>query len=269
MALSTISTREAASRQATQDPAPLSSRALAKGLRILELLASASQPLSLADLAIGLRLGKPSTLRLLQTLSALDYVRKDDDGNYRRGLLPPGSPGTQWTERLLVLASEEILELNHDLAETVSLAALFGDHVRVIHTLESSQHIRMSNFPNRILPPYASSLGKAITAFQPPESVQQLIQVFGVYQITANTLTDPVRIREDLARVREQGYATEIEETVLGGCCVGAPIQERDGTVRAALSVSLPFSRFTGRMRQLIPKRVAQAAKNVAKKLSR
>lgn len=259
----------------SQDEARVSSRALAKGLQILEVLDSASKPLSLAELAVAMRLGKPSTLRLLQTLAALDFVQKDAEGNYSRATVcsratvPPGGAGTQWAERLVLMASQEITELNHDLAETVSLAVLFGDHVRVVHTLESSQHIRMSNYPNRILPPYASSLGKAITAFQPQEVAQQLIQVFGVYQITENTVTDPVRIREDLARVREQGYACEIEETVLGGCCVGAPIQESNGVVRAAVSVSLPCLRFTGRMRELIPKRVSQAARSIALRLQR
>ncbi len=247
----------------------VSSRALAKGLEILDLLASAGNPLSLGDLAVTLRLGKPSTLRLLQTLTTLNYVQKDTEGNYSRGAMLPGAAGAHWAERLVLLASQEIAELNHDLAETTSLAALFGDHVRVIHTLESSQHIRMSNYPNRILPPYASSLGKAITAFQPQDLAQQLIQVFGVYQITEKTVTDPVRIREDLARVREQGYACEIEETVLGGCCVGAPIIESDGVVRAAVSVSLPYARFTGRMQKLIPERVSLAAKSIAKRLSR
>lgn len=261
------SSRIAKPGQDAQESVHISSRALAKGLQILDVLASANRPLSLAELAIALRLGKPSTLRLLQTLAALNYARKDAEGNYSPALLPPGSSGMQWAERLALLASREIADLNHDIAETVSLAALVGDHIRVIHTLESSQHIRMSNYPNRILPPYASSLGKAITAFQPQEMAQQLIQVFGVYQITERTLTDPMQIREDLAQVRARGYATEMEETVAGGCCVSAPIIEQGGTVRAALSVSMPISRFTGRMREIIPKRVTQAAKSIAKRL--
>lgn len=247
----------------------VSSRALAKGLEILDLLSTATEPQSLADLAAALRLGKPSALRLLQTLASLHYVHKDSDGNYSRGSRLPGAPASHWADNLVMLASHELAQLNYDLAETVSLAALFGDHIRVIHTLESSQNIRMSNYLNRILPPYASSLGKAITAFQPPDQIQQLIQVFGLYKITENTLTDPMRIREDLAQVRERGYACEIEETVLGGCCIGAPIMERDGPVRAAVSVSLPFSRYSGRMQQLIPVRVAEAAARISKRLRR
>lgn len=251
----------------SSEPA-VSSRALAKGLEILDLLAEATDPLSLGDVASATQLGKPSTLRLLQTLCSLHYIQKDEDGSYRKGSRMPGEPSNHWAERLVVIASEEMQQLNHDLAETVSLAALFDDHIRVIHTLESSQHIRMSNYLNRILPPYASSLGKAITAFQEPDRIQKLIQVFGLYQITDKTITDPVKVREHLAEVRENGFASEIEETVSGGCCYGAPIRESDGTVCAAVSVSMPFSRFTARMKELVPVRAAEAAARISKKLS-
>lgn len=247
----------------------VSSRALAKGLEILDHLGAAERPMSLGEVALAARLGKPSTLRLLQTLGSLHYVRKDEDGNYRPGSRMPGAGSHAWTERLLFAASGEMTRLNHDLSETVTLAVLTGDHIRVVHTLESTHHIRMSNYPNRILPPYASSLGKAISAFQDPEQIQVLIQVFGLYQITEKTITETVLIREDLARARERGYACEFEETVAGGCCFGAPIMEHDGTVRSGISVSLPRTRLTPRMEELIPKLVVEAASRISKKLRR
>jgi DNA-binding IclR family transcriptional regulator len=267
LATETIS-RELRPPDGTPADGPLPSRALAKGLEILDIVAAASAPLSLGDVASATELGKPSALRLLQTLCSLDYLRKDDEGSYTVGPRMPGQYISHWTERLVVLASEELVQLNLDLAETVSLAALYDDHIRVVHTLESSHHIRMSNYLNRILPPYASSLGKAIAAFQPAEHIQQLIQVFGLYQITDRTLTDPVKIREHLAEVRENGFATEIEETVSGGCCFGAPIVEPDGRVRAAVSVSMPFARCSSRMKEQVPARVSEAAERIGKLLT-
>jgi len=247
----------------------VSSRALAKGLEILDHLGAADEPLSLGEIAAATRLGKPSTLRLLQTLASLQYVQKDADGNYRRGIRMPGSDTQSWTERLLSTAMTEMTRLNHDLAETVTLAAMVGDHIRVIHTLESSHQIRMSNYPNRILPPYASSLGKAIASFQDPNHTQLLIQVFGLYQITDKTVTEPLLIREDLQRTRERGYAVEFEETVVGGCCFGAPIVEHDGLVRSGISLSLPRTRLTPQLEEAIPKRVMEAANRIGKKLRR
>ncbi|MDZ7637219.1 MAG: IclR family transcriptional regulator [Bryobacterales bacterium] len=247
----------------------VSSRALAKGLQILDILGASDQPIALGEIAAAARLGKPSTFRLLQTLRALRYVQQDEQGNYFRGSRMPGDSINNWVQRLVLAASDEMARLNADLAETVSLAALLGDHIRVVHTLESPQNIRMSNYPNRILPPYASSLGKAITSYQTAEHAQILIQVYGLYQFTEKTVTQPVMIRQDLAKTRERGFACELEETVLGGCCFGAPIHERGEVVRAALSVSLPFSRFTDPARKSIPERVMEAAGRIGKQLSK
>lgn len=180
----------------------------------------------------------------------------------------PGAQTHRWVERLVLAAHDEMERLNADLAETVTLAALFEDHIRVVHTMESPQNIRMSNYANRILPPYASSLGKAITAWQQPDRIQLLIQVFGLYQITDKTITEPVLIREDLARIRERGFSVEFEETVVGGCCFGSAVREQN-VVRAAISVSLPAARLTSRIEKLIPERVMQSATQIAQNLGR
>lgn len=247
----------------------VASRALAKGLDLIDLVTAAKTPMTLGELAAATRLGKPSTLRLLQTLTSLGYLHKDESGSYTPGIRVPGVSANDWTQRLVAAAAHEMERLNGDLAETVSLAVLMEDHVRVVHVIESPQHIRMSNYRDRILPPYASSLGKVISAYQSPELVQSLIQVYGIYQITDKTITERVLIREELTRIRERGYSIEFEETVVGGCCFGAPIIERDGQVRSALSVSLPVARLTERLEQWIPERVIEAAEIIAKNLGK
>lgn len=263
-----VKTRSSVKVKAVSPSSGVSSRALAKGLEILDILGAADHAMSLGDISASAKLGKPSTFRLLQTLRVLRYVQQDEQGNYLRGARMPGDTTNTWVQTLVMVASEEMVRLNADLAETVSLAALVDDHIRVVHTLESPQNIRMSNYTNRILPPYASSLGKAITAFQSPEHAQVLIQVYGLYVFTPNTLTQPMLVRRDLELTRERGYACEMEETVLGGCCFGVPIHERGEVVRAAISISLPHSRLTAENEKSIPQRVIQAAERIAKNLA-
>ncbi|MDQ3521444.1 MAG: IclR family transcriptional regulator C-terminal domain-containing protein, partial [Gemmatimonadota bacterium] len=62
-------------------------------------------------------------------------------------------------------------------------------------------------------------------------------------QCTPATITDPERLREELATVRERGYAvnwTELESDLVG---VGAPVRDHRSDVVAALSISAPVSR--------------------------
>lgn len=245
------------------------SRALAKGLELLSGLAKEATALPLGQLAASIGLGKPSTLRLLQTLVATGFVARDAAGNYFAVTARAGSELETDTAELIEAARGQMERLNADLAETVSLAVLRDDHIRVVQTIESPQHIRMSNYPNRILAPYASSLGKAISAWQTSDRLQVLLQVYGIYRTTDRTITDPILIREEMARIRERGYAQEYEESVLGGCCFAAPIRWNDEPVRAAISVSLPTVRFTPRSEQLIPQLLIKAAAQVAENLRR
>jgi IclR family acetate operon transcriptional repressor len=245
----------------------VASRALAKGLKLLEILSAAQAPLMLGELSELIGLGKPSTYRLLTTLVDSGFALKNEAGNYEAGRRMIEQVAEDLAVRLIRASREAMEQLNADLAETVSLAALFEDHIRVVHTIESPRHVRMSNYPGRILAPNASSLGKAIAAYQSPQKLQSLVQVYGMYQTTPNTITDPVGIREEMARTRERGFSSEFEETVLEGCCFGAPILERGGVVRAAISVSLPKSRLTDAMQKIIPDRIQDTARRIAKRL--
>lgn len=244
------------------------SRALAKGLQLIDILTAAKTPLPLNELASLIGLGKASALRLLRTLMAMGYAAQDAAGNYEAKRHASASASARWLDRLVQAADSEMRRLNEDLAETVSLAALFEDHIRVVHSIESPRQIRMSNYSNRILAPYASSLGKAIAAGQTPERLQMLLQVYGIYQTTPKTITEPLQIRAEMERTRQRGYSFEYEETVPGGCCFGAPISLPGEPACAAISVSLPIFRFNKGLEKTIPSVLMQAARQISRRLS-
>jgi DNA-binding IclR family transcriptional regulator len=242
----------------------LASRALAKGLLALDFLAAKGHPLSLGDLAAALELGKPSTLRILGTLQMMGWLVRDGSDRYCLDREWPRVSRQAWLRRLTAAALPEMRKLQADFAETVTLAASFDDHIRVLEVLDSPQTIRMANYKGRILPPYASSLGKAIAAFQTPIDTAVLLEIYGSYQFTARTLTDPRAIQAEFARVRELGYACDDEETVAGGICFSAPIRSADGGVGAAISISQPKQRWTGRDREHLPATLMESAQRIS-----
>ncbi len=244
---------------------PVESRSVAKGLRILETLALAPAPMALKDLADTAGLGKASTLRLLRTLQTTGYLVRDANDNYHLDRDWPSARQHHLLRLLCESAMPPLASLNAEFGETVALAFLFEDVIRVVEVIESTHHIRMSNYKGGILQPYASSLGKSITAFQTPENAQKLLYTYGIFRLTSATLTDFRAIQEDLAEVRERGYAWDREETVPGGTCVGAPIRSPGGDVIGALSISMPKDRFTLELQEILPGRVKQYAEQVTK----
>jgi DNA-binding IclR family transcriptional regulator len=176
-------------------------RGLALGLNILDYLRKQRRPISLSDISGFLRLGKPSTLRLLRTLENLGYISRDADKNYHlaMGAYVTGKQGD--LAALRAVGSRLCLDLRSKCGETTTLACLFSDCIRVIDMYESPQHIKMTNYVGRILQPFASSLGKAIVAFQDDVLMQTLLDVCGVYPLAKRTLVDLAAIRNEFALV--------------------------------------------------------------------
>ncbi|MGC8760445.1 MAG: IclR family transcriptional regulator [Bryobacteraceae bacterium] len=250
-----------AAQRASGTPA---SRSLAKGLMIVEALASREESMPLKDIAALIGLGKASTLRLLRTLEGLGYIRRDEHESYYCERVWPTMKQQMRLTALRKCAQPVLAQLNAELGETVALAFLFDDVIRVVDVIESTHHIRMSNYKGGILQPYASSLGKSITAFQTPEVAQRLLYTYGIFALTPNTLTDFRAIQDDLAAVRERGYAWDREETVLGGICCGAPIVMPGGEVFAAISMSMPKARFSKQIEEVLPEMMKDHAAGIA-----
>ena len=175
------------------------------------------------------------------------------------------APG-QLRTALVDAASPALRELSREFCETVSLAMRFDNRIEVIATLESPHLIRMGNTVGRIVPPYASSLGKAVAAFQPEEVRDRLVRSYGIHRFTEHTVTDEVELKREFELVRSRGYSTDEEESVLEGCCFGAPILDGNGDAIAAISVSSPKMRMRDeRLQKRLITALRRAAANVAR----
>jgi DNA-binding IclR family transcriptional regulator len=94
-------------------------------------------------------------------------------------------------------------------------------------------------------PVYCTAMGKAMLAFQPEETIEQIIEKMHFVRYTRKTLCSRESLLKYLERVRRRGYAIDDEEIELGTRCIGAPILNENRHVIAAVSVSGPSSRIT------------------------
>jgi IclR family acetate operon transcriptional repressor len=220
------------------------SRAVGKSFQLLDLLNRAGAALSLNELASQVKLTRSSTFRLLYTLQKLHYVFQDGEGKYSIAIENWISSSRQVANALLKVAPVRAKELHAKFHESVSLAVFFQNHIEVVQVFESPQAVRMANSVGDIIPPHASSLGKAVTAFQTEEARMKLIKSYGIRRFTEHTITDQATLMRELATIREKGFAYEEEEAFLDGCCVGCPIFGNGEAAVAAISISMPKSRL-------------------------
>lgn len=237
------------------------SKVIGKALDIIAILRSSSEPLSLNELTLRLELAKSSVFRILHTLEVSGYVERDSAGRYSVAAdLRDWAPG-RLRVSLVDATMPALRELSREFCETVTLAMHFENRIEVVATVESPHLIRMGNTVGRIVPPHASSLGKAITAFQREDVRDRLIRGYGIHRFTDHTITDEMELKREFERVRSRGYSTDAEESVLEGMCFGAPILTVHGEALAAISVSSPKMRMRDEQLQ---KRVVAALRRAA-----
>jgi IclR family KDG regulon transcriptional repressor len=93
-------------------------------------------------------------------------------------------------------------------------------------------------------PMYSTSLGKTILAHMPEQHQENIIASCAFEPKTAQTITQPEELHEELRAIEERGYGIDNEENIDGLRCVSAPIKD-DETVLGAVSITGPSSRFT------------------------
>jgi DNA-binding IclR family transcriptional regulator len=242
------------------------SRAVGNALSIFELLQMSDRPLALAEIARQMSLPKSSVFRTLCTLEIDSYIHRREDDRFSIAHGAGSSP--QRMVRRVVEASEAAMKaLSQEFRETISLAFVFDNRIEVVAVIDSPHRVSMGNRVGDMIPPHASSLGKCLTALQGEGHRSRLLRGFSMVRYTLHTTTDESVLYKEFDLVRARGYATDIEESVVGGCCLSAPIFALQGRAVAALSISMPKMRFAHQKRMVsaLKDAAAAAAKTLAK----
>lgn len=222
-----------------------------RAFEVLEALADAGGIATLSELAGTTGLPAPTIHRLIQSLVAGGYVRRDMAHRYALGprLIRLGEAagltlGARATPYLRALAQQ--------IGETANLAMLEGDSVVYVAQAPSPHSMRMFTEVGRHVLPHCTGVGKALLAELPVTRVVEILGRTGLPARTERTLTDEGALLDELARIREQGYAVDDGEQEVGVRCVAVAVTAQPA--RLALSVSGPSGRVTPeRVREIVP----------------
>lgn len=131
------------------------------------------------------------------------------------------------------------------MGETVHLAVLDGVQAVYIEKLQPSPAVKiLISRTGARLPAHCSGVGKVLLAHSDWDQVATSFEDQGLPALTPNTIATLDTLAGELERVRERGYAYDDEETMVGLCCVAAPVYSYGGKVVAAVSISVPAYRF-------------------------
>jgi DNA-binding IclR family transcriptional regulator len=126
---------------------------------------------------------------------------------------------------------------------------------------------RLATWIGKRVDPHCTSLGKCLIAYLPEEDLDRLVAQRGLLRHNENTIVSPVRLKEELARIRALGYALDDEEEEIGVRCIGAPVWNRDGQVIAAVSVAGTTMRINEETHDGLAAQVRQTALAISRQL--
>lgn len=215
---------------------------------ILEALSLYPTGISLSELSNAVNLNISTTHRLLNTLAARGYVRKDiTSGKYRMTLrLFEISSRCSHALNLLAISKNLLEYLANSVKETVHLVERDGCDVVYLYKFEPLQHmVNMASVVGCRNPMYCTGVGKSIMALMPELELQKVWQQMQIEQFTPNTIVNYEQMKQELMLTRNRGYALDNEEHELGVCCIAIAIRNWEGNPIGAVSISAPTARMT------------------------
>ncbi|MER5755514.1 IclR family transcriptional regulator [Streptomyces sp. NPDC002088] len=235
--------------------------------RLLSVLAAFDHEhpaLSLTDISRRAGLTLTTAHRLVGALTEWGALERDATGVYHVGLrlweVAALAPRGLALRQVALPYLEDLYEATH---ENVQLAVRDGSDVVYIEWLSGRSSVGVHIRVGARWPLHATGVGLALLAHGEPE-FQERYCAGPLASFTPHTLTDPARLRRELAEVRRAGVAVSNRQVTDDALSVAAPVRGPGGTVVAAASVVVPH--IHARIAVLIPA-VRLAARGISRAL--
>lgn len=239
-------------------------QSLARGLKILELLAKSDDGVGITTLAEELNIDKGSASRLMATLANYSFAEKDPDTRrYKLGPSVVSLSRSLLTKMPLRETAKPFLhQMVRETGECAHLGICSQKRMLYIDQVESPETLRVNAEIGSTAPFHCTALGKALIAWGGAPLPEELTS------FTSRTITDLEALRDNLEQTRKQGYALDDEEYDYGVRCIAAPVFDYRGKVVGAIGISGPTARLTLEKVPMLSASVTSIARKLSDKMS-
>jgi IclR family pca regulon transcriptional regulator len=220
--------------------------ALARGLSVLSCFDARHPRMTLTEIAGASGLARPTARRLLLTLAELGYVRAED-GSFALTPRVLGL-GMAYVNALGLwdIARPHMENLVASTKESSSMSQLDGSDIVYVARVAVPKIITLRVNIGTKFPAVRTSQGKVLLAALDETALKQVLALPSDAGLPPyahdRSMAD---IRDELRTVRARGWALADEELAPGIRSVAAPVRDGDGSVRAALNVTVHAAETT------------------------
>lgn len=230
---------------------------LARGLEVIQAFTPQRRQMSISQISQKTGIPRAAVRRCLYTLGKLGFVYAEDGKYYqlRPRILSLGHAYLASTP--LAKSTQPVLKhLSEMLNESCSIATLDGDDILYIARASSSRIMTIDLDIGSRLPAWSTSMGRILLSYLPEEQLNDFLGRITMIRYTPQTGDSVSKLREELKRVRQQGYALNDQELEMGLRSIAVPLVNPEGTVVAALNVGVHAGQVSAQelLNRVLPK---------------
>ncbi len=229
----------------TQTRPPEFVQSLERGLAVIRAFSHDRPRLTLSDVARETGITRAAARRFLLTLESLGYV--SSDGRYfslRPSVLQLGYAYLS-SFTLAEVAQDHLEDLAELVHESCSASVLDGEDVVYVARASTNRIMTIGLSVGARLPAYCTSMGRVLLAAMRDEAFEEYLATANLTARTDRTVTDRAFLREEVLRVREQGWCLIDQELEDGVRSVAIPVHDSQSRAVAAINTSAHASRVS------------------------
>ena len=210
-----------------------------RALEILRLFTETRLTLTATEIAQDLGVARSTAYRYLQSLISTGLIEEAPGGGVVLGLrvlelARLARRGTVLPE----IALPVMRRLRDEVGETALLTRRISDQVICVEREEKLARVRISYATGTVLPLHAGASATVLIAWLPEDEARRMLGRGPLERFTSKTITDPERLIERLAEIRERGFAVsqgELDQGVLG---IAVPVRDARGEMQCAIGIA-------------------------------
>ena len=227
------------------------STATLRTFAILDFVARAPAAVEVSSVIETLALPKATAYRLVDGLVSSGYLAREP----ARKRLIVGSRLTDLafaTMRASMRDSSRhalLRRLAHQVNETCNIGVILNGEIVYLDRVEAEHWpLRLHFGAGSRVPLHCSAIGKLHLALLPARRRQRLLQSLELRPFTDRTITERLRLEDELRQIRKERVSFDREEYIAGVVCVAMPVTGRNGEMLAAIAIQAPEARMNVQM---------------------
>lgn len=218
---------------------------LDRGLKIIQTFDKEHEKMSLSQVAMRVELNRAAVRRFLLTLKSLGYVNSDGKLFWLSPKILKLGYSYLVSQPIVDLIQPFVDLVSAEVGESCSVSVLDGTEIVYISRRRTQRIMSFSLHVGTRLPAAVTSMGRVILANKNTRELDSILDRIELKQLTKYTTTNRQILKEELLKVREQGYSVINEELELGLRSIAVPIHNKNDQIVAAINVGTLAERIS------------------------